>query len=434
MKVEARPTTHPVIMGFRDHLNGVRRHGSTVSVMHDMMTASSASQHEPVIFDSITECPGHRAVMNILTRQRLCSVWNISPSGLLDALGAAMGAPSEPIFVDQREAECLQVDTEVDLWRLPIPWHHQSDGGRYMSASIIIAERRGQRNTSFHRQMIIDSDTMSVRLVPRHLRQFTDEARGEGEQLPIAIVNGPDPTVLLAAAMSFTERIDELTVASSLHELILGEPLRLVRLSNGIAVPADAEYVMTGRITLEDAPEGPYVDITGTVDEIRMQPVIEVDSIHHRQDPVFHALLPAGNEHKTLMGLPRAPTIKAAVNAVCDCHDVHLSQGGCGWLSAVVQITTIDSSSATDAIHAALAGHPSMKQVTIVNEDIPVDDHIKVEWAMMTRWQPDRDTVILTSQKGSSLDPSAVDGLTSKVGFDATIPHGIDDAPFRAVF
>ena len=202
-------------------------------------------------------------------------------------------------------------------------------------------------------------------------------------------------------------------------------------MSNGIQVPADAEYAMVGRITVEDRSEGPYVDITGTLDDVRQQPLIRIDELHHRDRPVFHALIPGEAEHKTLMGLPRAPTVKQAVSEVCDCLDVHMSEGGCGWLAAVVQIDAKHPEDASNAIQAAFDGHRSMKMVTIVDADIDPTDPVRVEWAMMTRWQPDRDTVLLTEQKGSSLDPSrSEDGTTAKIGIDATIPFGADRSGF----
>jgi len=75
-----------------------------------------------------------------------------------------------------------------------------------------------------------------------------------------------------------------------------------------------------------------------------------------------------------------------------------------------------------------------MKQVTVVDEDIDCSDPVRVEWALMTRWQPDRDTVILSGQKGSSLDPSRdSNGLTSKIGIDATISPNIDHTPYESV-
>ena len=107
-------------------------------------------------------------------------------------------------------------------------------------------------------------------------------AQENGDEVSIAVVNAPDPVVLLAAAMSFNEPLDELRVAASLHQKLHGKPLNLVRLDNGIAVPANAEYAMEARITLEYDDEGPYVDITGTVDGIRQEPVIRYDAVHHR--------------------------------------------------------------------------------------------------------------------------------------------------------
>ena len=216
----------------------------------------------------------------------------------------------------------------VNLSKLPIPHHYREDRGRYMSASIVIAEYDGQRNVSFHRQFLRDDNHVVARLVPRHLRTMLDNAREKGDVIPIAIVNGCDPVVLLAAAMSFEEHIDELTVASALHERFYGSPLPVVALENGIPVPANAEYAMTAEIMLEDDVEGPYVDITGTIDDERMEPVFRINSIHHRNDPVFHALIPAEAEHKALMGLPRAPTIKSAVSRVTHCHDVHMTGVG----------------------------------------------------------------------------------------------------------
>jgi len=385
------------------------------------------------LFDELIEAPGHRVALNLLTRKRLCFALNIEPEDIVDILGRAMNNPSEPSIVTEAPVmECIQ--ESVDLSSLPIPHHWREDRGRYMSASIIIAEYAGIRNMSFHRMLLQDNNHLVARIVPRHLRTMTMAARENNEEVNIAIINAPDPVVMLAAAMSFSDNVDELTIAASLHERIHGEPLELVALPNGIEVPADCEYAMWGRITTEDADEGPYVDITGTVDPVRQEPVIEVDGISHRNKPIFHALIPAEAEHKTLMGLPRAPTIKAAVNRVCECLDVHMTEGGGGWLAAVVKIQTKNSQDAQRAIESALDGHRSMKMVTIVDEDIDITDPVRVEWAMLTRWQPDRDTYIFSGQKGSSLDPSrGDDGLTAKVGFDATIPFGQDRASFTSV-
>ncbi|MAU73803.1 MAG: UbiD family decarboxylase [Candidatus Poseidoniaceae archaeon] len=422
-------------MAFRDHLEFAETETTPVSLIHGMWKYSKEHNHSLTVFEQIIETPGHKAAVNLLTRERLCQAIGITPEQYIDTLAWAMENPSKPVLVDASEAECYEnMQEEVNLELIPIPHHWPQDRGRYSSASVIIAEYNGVRNMSFHRQFLRDSNHTVVRLVPRHLRTMMLNAREEGKEVEIAVVNAPDPVVLLAAAMSFNDNIDELTIAAALHEKLYSKPLRLTKMPNGIQVPADSEYVMWGRITLDNDDEGPYVDITGTVDDIRQEPVIEIEGVFHRDEPIFHALIPGEAEHKTLMGLPRAPTIKDAVNKVCECLDVHMTEGGCGWLSAVVKIKKNNHDDGLKAINAALDGHRSMKMVTIVDEDIDISDPVRVEWAMATRWQPDKDTVILSNQKGSSLDPSRnEDGTTSKVGFDATIPFGYDKSGFMSV-
>ena len=422
-------------MAFRDHLGAATVETSKVSLVHGMLQHSKSSGHAMTVFENIAECPGHRAAVNMLTRDRLCAAIGIEPEAYIDTLGWAMGNPATPVLVPQSEAACFENNApDVDLRSIPIPHHWPQDRGRYSSASIIIAQDDGIRNVSFHRQFLRDENHLVVRLVPRHLRTMVTKARAEGREVKIAVVNAPDPVVLLAAAMSFNENIDELTIASALHEKLYGSPLQLVEMPNGVHVPADAEYVWWGRITLEDDDEGPYVDITGTVDDVRQEPVIEIDGLVHRNNPIFHALIPGEAEHKTLMGLPRAPTIKAAVNKVVECLDVHMTEGGCGWLGAVLKIRKKNADDGMKAIQAAFDGHKSMKIVTVVDEDIDITDPVRVEWAMMTRWQPDKDTLILSDQRGSSLDPSRYeDGRTSKIGYDATIDFGVNREGFMSV-
>ena len=420
-------------MAFRDLLGAATVIDEPTSILHGVFDKSKSTGHDLLLFENLREAQGHRIAVNLLTRPRLCAALSIEPEDFIDLLGWAMKNPSEPKIVDTGPVLENPQDSPK-LTQLPIPHHWREDRGRYMSSSVIIAEYGGIRNMSFHRQFLRDDNHLVARIVPRHLYSMTGEARAAGEEVNVAIINAPDPVVLLAAAMSFDTNIDELTIASALHEKVYGKPLELVTLPNGLQVPASAEYAMWGRITTQNDDEGPYVDITGTVDDIRQEPVIEIDGITHRTNPIFHALIPAEAEHKTLMGLPRAPTIKSAVSEVCECIDVHMTEGGGGWLAAVVKIRVQKEGDGKRAIQAALDGHRSMKMVTIVDEDIDITDPVRVEWAMMTRWQPDSDSIILSNQKGSSLDPSRLnDGNTAKIGIDATIPWGYDRSGFMSV-
>ena len=207
-------------------------------------------------------------------------------------------------------------------------------------------------------------------------------------------------------------------------------------LTNDLRVPAEAEFVLEGRITHRTVAEGPFVDLTETWDIVRQQPVIEIDCITHRRDAIYHALLPGQLEHKLLMGMPREPSIYAAVNDVCTCRNVSITPGGASWLHAVVQIDKQHADDGRKAAEAAFRGHGSLKHVVVVDADIDLYDPQDVEWAIATRFQADRDLMVWEDQPSSSLDPSAphVPGQKSrsaKMALDATIPWDTPDGCTR---
>jgi UbiD family decarboxylase len=137
------------------------------------------------------------------------------------------------------------------------------------------------------------------------------------------------------------------------------------------------------------------------------------------------------------MGMPREPTIFRKVNQVTRCLDVNISPGGCSWLHAIVQINKQRHDDGLQAIRAAFAGHRSCKHVFVVDPDIDIYDPQAVEWALATRFQADRQMIVLEKEPGSSLDPSAEPGThrTTKVGFDLTKPLQANGKDFdRATF
>ena len=124
-----------------------------------------------------------------------------------------------------------------------------------------------------------------------------------------------------------------------------------------------------------------------------------------------------------LMGFPREAAIYEAVSrAIPRVHKVRLTRGGGMWLHAVVSIEKTHDGDGKTAAFAALAAHPSLKHVIVVDEDIDPDNPWEVEWAIATRVQADRDVVIIRNSRGSTLDPSAEEGLTAKMIIDATAP------------
>jgi 2,5-furandicarboxylate decarboxylase 1 len=165
-------------MAFRDHLAGAFKPTDSISCIHGLFDLSVNRQHE-MILANVTETPGHSAALNVLSRERLCSVLDLTPSNLIDVLGWAMDNP-QPVNIVSSGPVLENTQDIVELSKLPIPHHYREDRGRYMSASIVIAEYNGQRNVSFHRQFMRDDNHVVARLVPRHLRTMLDNARMNG--------------------------------------------------------------------------------------------------------------------------------------------------------------------------------------------------------------------------------------------------------------
>ncbi|MCL2143544.1 MAG: UbiD family decarboxylase [Methanomassiliicoccaceae archaeon] len=372
---------------------------------------------------------GGEAVGNLFsTRAKIAAAMNIGESHIVQHLSNAIADP-KPVKVAEKPA-FRKNSIPVDLTSLPIPKYFPEDGGRYITAGVIIAEWEGVRNISFHRMMIAGKDKIAVRLVPRHLYTMHKAAKAAGKELKISICIGVRPEVLLAAAISVDYGTDELEIASSMCKASSKQPLEVGKCDNGLLVPADSDYVFEARITMKEMQEGPFVDITGTYDNVRSQPVIEVDKIWTSDRPLFHLLLPGGNEHYLFMGLPREPVmLKTVRQAVPRTHAVRLTEGGCCWLHGIVSITKNKPGDGMNAIMAAFTGHPSMKQVIIVDDDIDIFDDRQVEWAVATRFQADR-MIRIEGAAGSSLDPSA-EGTTWKVGIDATRPLNSLERKFR---
>ena len=390
----------------------------------------SEDQDRTVVFGDLNRGV---AVGNIFsTRAKIADAMGIAPADIVKHMLYAIDHPTDTAVISDPEFRYQELP--LDLMRLPICKYFPEDGGRYISSGVIVAEYGGKRNVSFHRMMIMDGDSIAVRLVPRHLYTMFNNAKANGEELKVSICIGNRPEVLLAAATSTSYDEDEMRIASSMVMRSTGKPLEMGQCDNGLFVPSECDYVFEGRITFDTASEGPFVDITGTYDFVREQPVIKVDRIWACKDPMFQLLLPGGNEHYLFMGLPREPMMFRTVQqAVPRTHTVRLTEGGCCWLNGVVSITKNKEGDGMNAIMAAFTGHPSMKHVIIVDEDIDIFDDRQVEWAVATRFQADR-MLRIEGAAGSSLDPSA-EGTTWKMGIDATIPLRMDRGMFRkAVF
>lgn len=327
------------------------------------------------------------------------------------------------------------VRREVDLGALlPLPTHNEHDSGPYITAGLMITRnpRTGVQNVSIHRCQLSAPDRLGVLLLPRHTAMFYEMAEAAGSALEAAIVIGIDPLTLLASQAIAPIDFDELSIAGALH----GRPLPVVKcVTNGLRVPAEAEIVVEGRFLPKvREQEGPFGEFPQYYGARADRHVMVVDAVTQRRDAIFHTIVGGGLEHLLLGGIPREATLLAHLRRnFPNVRDVHLSLGGVCRYHLYVQIKKRQEGEGKNIMLGAFAGHYDVKQVIVVDEDVDIHNPAEVEWAVATRFQADRDLVIVPESQGSKLDPSTRDGVGAKMGLDATKPLSAGEMVFKRI-
>lgn len=362
----------------------------------------------PVIF----RVEGKRVATNFLaSRNTLANLLGIDPTRIAVELANRF---EEEERIEIKSFEDLNLKKmPLNLYELPIIKYFSRDTARYVTAGIVIAKRK-HYNASFHRMMLLNDHSFAIRLVaPRHTFLMWREAVENGEDLPVAVCIGVHPLFMFASATRVPWG-EEFSYAS---KLMGGLTLYQKR---DLLVP-DSEIVLFGRITAETAEEGPFVDLTGTYDDVRKEPILEIDEIYAKEDYIYYSITPGAYEHRILMGIPYEPVIYRFVSNVCKVKNVATTVGSRNYFHAIVQIEKKTEGDAKNAIIAALSANPSLKGVIVVDDDIDIFSYEDIDYAIATRFQADKGFVVISGARGSSLDPSA-DETTSKWGVDATKP------------
>jgi 2,5-furandicarboxylate decarboxylase 1 len=327
------------------------------------------------------------------------------------------------------------VHRDVDLLRLlPIPKHNEHDSGPYITAALLIARnpQTGIQNVSIHRCQVSGPDRIGVLLLPRHTQHYFRMAEQAGEALEIALVVGVHPACILASQAIAALDEDEMKIAGAL----LGQPVEMVKCrTNRVRVPAHAEIVIEGRILPKvREPEGPFGEFPQYYGSRANREVIQVDAITHRNKPIFHTIVGGGMEHLLLGGTPReASLLEHLQRSFASVRDVRLTRGGTCRYHLVVKIDKASDGEPKNIIMGAFGGHYDVKQVVVVDMDVDIDNPNEIEWAVATRFQADRDLVIVSGAQGSKLDPSSQDGISAKMGIDATKPISTEPMAFMRI-
>jgi UbiD family decarboxylase len=423
-------------MNLRDFLNRLESENRLIRIKkevnpeYEIANVINTLGEQPVIFENVmgSEFPVFGGITS--SRDVIATGLETTKEKVLFKLVDALRNPKKPEIVDS--APCQEVVvSEPDLDKLPILMHLPGDGGKYVTASVCtIKDPDSGRNVSYHRLMQLGKNKFSARLIPkRQTRTTFDKIQGD---LEMAVCLGNSVPVMIAASLGPPQDVDEFSIANSMDEM------KMVKCkTKDLEVPAESEIVLEGRITRDVDREGPFVDLTETRDFERQEPVFVVDTITHRKDAMYQALIPGRMEHKILMGMPKEPTIYDEVSKVAKCKNVLITMGGGSWLHGVVQIEKEHEDDGKKAIEASMKGHKSMKHVTVVDADVDIYDPVALEWALATRFQAHKDAMMFTDQPGSSLDPSGDHSgkktKTTKVGLDATIPSDVDPGKYVKV-
>jgi 2,5-furandicarboxylate decarboxylase 1 len=409
---------------------------SGVDLVHELAAvANRLDGKKATFFPHPSGHPG--SVVSGLTSSRawMAEAMGVPEAELVAHMQRAAAQPLPWREVSSGAAQAVVHDGDIDLLKLlPVPTHNEYDSGPYIAAGLMISRdpETGVQNVTIHRCQVSGPDRIGVLLLPRHTEHFFRKAEAAGKGLEVAIVIGVEPATLLSSQAIVPLGQDELEIAGALR----GRALEVLKCrTNEVRVPAQAEIVIEGRILPRTRePEGPFGEFPQYYGERADRHVMQVDAVTHQISPIFHTIVGGGLEHLLLGAIPREATILATLQRnFPGVVDVHLSLGGVGRYHLFIKLRKTQEGEGKNVLMAAFAAHYDIKYAVVVDLDVDIHNPREVEWAISTRFQADRDVLIVAGSQGSKLDPSADRGVGAKMGLDATIPVDAPEMKFKRI-
>lgn len=331
-----------------------------------------------------------------------------------------------------RNPACQQVvleGDEVDLYKIPVQTCWPGDAGPLVTWPLVITRgpHKERQNLGIYRQQLIGKNKLIMRWLSHRggaldFREW--QQTHPGEPFPVAVALGADPATILGAVTPVPDTLSEYAFAG----LLRGGKTEVTQcLGNDLQVPASAEIVLEGHIYPDEmAPEGPFGDHTGYYNEVEQFPVFTVERITHRKDPIYHS---------TYTGRPpdEPAILGVALNEVFvpilqkqfpEIVDFYLPPEGCSYRMAVVTMKKQYPGHAKRVmmgVWSFLRQFMYTKFVIVTDDDVNARDWNDVIWAITTRMDPARDTVMIENTPIDYLDfASPIPRLGSKMGLDAT--------------
>lgn len=392
------------------------------------------SRHPAVLFTDVAGSDIPLLINVHASFSRLALAFGVrTPVEMQRKLAASEWKPTPPVIVDRTEApvkEVVLTGRQASLDLLPIIKHNEKDAGLYVDAATCIAKQRGTQvyNMGLYRHQKFGPQELGFMVNPAHhatyIRREYEEAK---EPMDVALVIGHHPGFVLASVAKVPGIGGELDLASAYME----EPLELVPAETvDLLVPARAEIIIEGQIRHDYRQEGPFGEWPRFYTKEGPQPVVHVTAITMRRRPIYETIFSAHAEHHVCGAIPRLGSIYRRVKEVVPTvQAVNLPISGCSRAFCYISIKKRADGEPQQAAMAALTAETDVKHVIVVDEDIDVFNETDVLWAMATRFQADRDMIIMPNSFGAHLNPSAYSRtpgekghLETKLIIDATKP------------
>ena len=390
-----------------------------------ILTKLEQSFRFPILcFQSVDGC-GFPVVTNVCgSTARLALALKCTIAELPQVYAARSAQPMKPeVKSEGAVQERVLQGKDVDLRTFPQFVYHEGDSSQpYITAAIVVARdpETGKSNLSFHRLMIVDRSTTGIFMAKgKHLEQIYRKYENAGEAMPIAAFLGVHPVCSLGALYSGSADTEEYDIIGGLQQ----SPLALVDcITNDLQVPADAEFVVEGLIPPRTrVNEGPFGEFTGYSTGNTSCPIVQVQAITSRRDPIFQDIVSGHSEHLLLPVLGMEHHLLQVARAVAaGTVAVKIALP----LTVFVSLRKEDDEQPRQVIEALVKSDIYAKQVIVVDADVDASDLRQVATAVSLNVRPDRDIHIFPQSLGTELDPSceSADGLTAKFGIDATRP------------
>ena len=430
------------ITSFRALLEHLERRGELARVAREVDPAfeliavlrkMQKGANDALLFETPRGSPIAVATNVMSRRTTLAAALDIDPDRMLPEMIARESRTLPCETVDRAPVQQVVIEaSHLDVARdVPQVVHCERDAGAYVTAGLFIARdpRTGVYNASWNRAQLVGGERMRVRMMPpQHLGQYQLAAEAAGQPLPVAIVIGAPPAVMLAAASKIPYEADELETAGAWQ----GSALRVVPAKTvDLMVPADAEMVIEGEIVPgireEEGPFGEFMD--GYV-EVGRNHVFRASALTRREDAIYHVILAGGTEDLALLSLMLQTEIYKRITPLARVRDI----GTPGQiLGCVVAIEKTSDEQARAVMLAAMAAHAWMKIVVVVDADVDPHDAEDVLWAIHTRCRPDSGVHVVPGVPSfPRADTKPVH--SGKLAIDATVPMAMREVLKRRRF